>query len=280
MLNFKAAKERAKQSLKNTNMMAIVLGPSGAGKSYLAGTFQEKTLFLYTKSEDHGFASAAIEGQANILPVCIDNDDEGNPISGDEAIKRLHLYLGSVEELKKEGVKAIVVDGATELEAIFLQTTEWKNLCKTNKGDHNNFKESDAYKTMFRKVINQLKTTCEALDAHGMMTGILDVKDIDDKGAINEATPKLSGYGVIESVIQQFPDVLVIGSMRNKAGKMKPRIQFMTTVSKISKDEIGDIKKAMNFNPRLKHVSRDNLPEHTAADMKELVALKKNSQAD
>ncbi len=274
MFNFDKAIAEAKEGLKSNHVGAIVLGPSGSGKSSLLGTFGVKTLYLYGTGEDHGPKAARALGDANIVPVCIDQD-EGKTLAPDEVFKRLIDILSNREGIKKAGFGAIALDGATELESIIRSTTKWKQLCTTDKGKHNGFAEPAATLQMFKPIIDGLKHLQRELGIQYAMTCILDVKQMAENGELLESSPRLVGYSVAEGLIQQFPDVLVVGRMV-KGDKISHRIQFLAGVSKQAKDLAGQVKKSINFTPRLTGVKE--LPNTLDADLTKVAELKTGSK--
>jgi hypothetical protein len=273
--DFKKAQKEAANDIKNTNLGLMVLGQSGAGKSTLAGTFGVKTLYLYTTGESHGAKAAATIGSDNISPVSI-NVENGTLLSADKAYERLLSILSSVEEIKAEGFKSVVVDGATELEILIRETSRWKLMCQTDKGTHNSWAEGKATLAMFRPVVDGLKSLQRTLGIHFMMTCALDVISVDDNGEIQESKPRLQTYSVAEGVIQQFEDIVVVGRMSN-GDKVGHRLQFLAGVSRESKDAAGNVRKSINFNPRLSGVTLDKLPNTVKADVQELIKLKKGA---
>lgn len=258
-----------------TLLSAIVLGPSGAGKSFLCGTLPGRTLYLYTSGEDHGVHNALSAG-GNVHPVCLDHDDD-TVLAADASFKRLLEILGSTEALKKEGFKSIVIDSATELEAIIRNTKEWEDACTTKNGKHDGFAETGATLNMLRKVAVILKAAQRSLGCHTVITCGLDVKALGEDGEIEEASPRLTGYSVAEGLIQMCGDVLVVGRM-SKDGVSKHKLQFMTAVEKVSKDAAGRVKKAINFNPRIAGLKVSELPAFIDADLSKVVELKKGKK--
>ncbi len=271
--NFALAQQEAAAELKNVNLGLMVLGQSGAGKSTLAGTFGVKTLYLYTTGESHGAKAAATIGGDNVSSVSI-NVQSGDILTADKAYERLLSILSSVAEIKAEGFKAVVVDGATELEILIRETNRWKLLCQTDKGSHNTWAEGKATLAMLRPIIDGLKSLQRQLGIHFMMTCSLDVISVSDNGEIQESKPRLQTYSVAEGVIQQFEDIVVVGRMSN-GDKVGHRLQFLAGVSRESKDGAGNVRKSINFNPRLSGVILDKLPLTTKADLQELIKLKK-----
>ena len=261
MIDYKAEIAKAKKQFSKNKIEAIVLGPSGSGKSALGGTFSGKTLYLYGSAENHGPKSAMTYGGQEVDPICIDKDR-----TPDDAIKLLLDILGDSAFLK--GYAAIVIDSATVLEDIIRNTKEFKLSCLSAKGQHNTFAEGPAMLTIFNKIMTLLRDS----DKDYLVTCILDVQSLDsDSGEIMESKPRLSTYAVAEGLIQQFPDVLVIGPM-TKGDKCAHRLQFSAGVKRNSTDESGSIKKTINFRPRI--TGAKTLPASCAASMEEVRKLK------
>lgn len=252
---------------------AIILGPGDAGKSTLIGTLGVKTLFLYTTRERHGSKSAKIYGGDNLLPVCINRKD-GKDLNADESITYLMQILTDTETLKSAGIEAIAIDGLTELDFLVRDTAKWKNLCLTDKGKHNNFAEGTATLQCLRPIIVALQELHRTLNMHYMITCVTDVKEKGIYGEILDATPKVQGYFVAESVIQMFNDRLLVGPM-TRDDVTKYKLQFGAKVTKVSKDDKGGIKKINNFTPCIKGVSADELPAYMDADLAKFYEFKK-----
>lgn len=266
-IDYKKLFEQAEKRLSVNSLQLLILGASGSGKSSLSGTTGKKTLYLHTASEAHGAKAARTYGSGNVLPVMVDEDR-----TPDEALSLTLEILGDVEYLKKEKFGAVVIDGATEFEAIIRASKRFKDACKTKDGGHNNFAEPTAVLGVFREIFAKLRRLSdEGIDY--IMTCILDVKSLDSEdGSLHECVPKLSTYSVAEGICQVFPDIITVGRMTNPEGKVAHRIQFGTSMSKASKDARGNVKKLLNFVPRLTGV--ETLPEHMKADLKEVIKMK------
>lgn len=269
--DFKRAKAEAQKAMKSPLLQLVILGSQGAGKSYTIGTLGVKTLYLYGTREDHGPKTANVKGAGNIDPVCFDAVD-GKQLSADDALAALNSILTDTDYIKAEGYKAVAVDGLAVLESIVKDSTAFKEKCKTTGGKHNSFLETGAAQDLIGGIINQLKALQRELGLHIVVTGILDVKAVDGFGAIEEATPRLSSYGLAESLNQHFADIIVVGKM-TKNGESQHRIQFMSDLTKASKDEHGNIKRAMNFSPRL---SGCDVPSTLPADLAALAKYKRD----
>jgi hypothetical protein len=272
MFDFAKAISEAQSDLLNKNLFLILLGSSGNGKSYALGTFGVKTLYLYTQGESHGPKSASSLGGKNIIPVCIDREGD-SPLAADEALKRLHAILDDVAGIKKAGVKAIALDGATELETLIRSTSKFKTACLAN-GKHNSFEEGPATLAQFREVLNKLKRLQREAAVHVCMTCILDVKEYGGDGEIVDSTPKLHGFAVATGLVQQFDDVMVIGRMQRK-DKIAYRLQLLAGVTKSTTDfTTKEVKKTYNFSPRLTGTDIIGLGATLDADLGKLASLK------
>ncbi len=262
------------ESSKNTDSLlsAIVLGSSGAGKSSILGTLPGKILYLHTTGESHGPTAARSTGGDRVVPICIDKDGDTR-LGADAAYERLLSILTSVEGLKSLGITSIAIDGAAELEHIVRGMDKWAKLCQTSGGKHSGFEEPRATITLLRPIITALKDTQLALGLHCALTCTLDVRAVGSAGEVEEATPRIQGYSVAESIVQQFSDVLVVGRMQ-RDGVVKHKLQFMTEVTKVSKDDRGTVKKAINFAPRISGVLVGDLPAILDADLATVIGLK------
>ena len=273
--NFKRAKEYAEKSMKSTLLELVVLGSQGSGKSFTIGTIGVKTLYLYGTRENHGPKAAAVKGTVNVEPLCIDfgfwkDEKKERAFTPDESLQFLTAILTDYAYLKEQDYKAIALDGLAVLESLVKETTAWRERCKSASGKHSNFKESEASMEMIGVVINMMKAAQRELGVHIVVTGILDVKAVDGFGGIEEAVPKLGGYGLAESLNQHFGDIVVVGKM-TKGGESKHKFQFMSDLTRVAKDEVGNIKRSMNFNPRL---SGCEVPPYLPADLSELIKFK------
>jgi len=268
--NFQRAKENARKDLDNKKVGAIILAPSGGGKSTLGGTFGCKTLFIFGGAESHGPVAASVHG-GDIVAVRFDQDDDGNNLDADSAYERLLSILDAEDAIKEEGFGAIVVDSLTEVEATIRATTKFRAECLSQNGKHNSFAEPTATLGLFRPILVKLRDLQLNLGVHYAATCPLTVNAYGDNGEIMESAPKLSGYSVAEGLILQFPDVLVVGRMA-KGEKVAHRIQFNAGVTKASKDQAGQIKKLLNFNPRVTGVK--DLPASMEANLGKVATMK------
>lgn len=258
LIDLQTAIKLAEKDIKNPLIQAIILGPSGAGKSRLLGSMGVKTLLLYGTGEDHGPKSARASEGSDIIPVCIDyglpkDEKEERYYTPEESFGLIKDILRDYDLLKSLKIKAIAIDGLAVMESMAKKTRQWADKCKTAAGKHNTFKESEATLDVLSEVIDDLKMAQKMLDLHIAVTCMLDVKGLAVDGAITEAAPRLTGYMVAEPLLQQFGDVLVVGKM-TKANVTKYKLQFLTDLAKSAKDEVGELKRAMNFSPRLSGV--------------------------
>ena len=270
--NLQTALKKVQAIPSNEILGVAILAPSGGGKSSLAGSFGVKTLYLYTKGETHGPSNAASIAEktgGEIVPYRIDDVE-----SADMAFDNLLDLLDDIEGLKEAGIKAVVIDSATELEKIIKATDRWRGLCMTPKGGHNNFAETGATMKMLDPILHRLRSLQAVEGIHFAMTITLDVKEISDNGEIQESRPRLDTYGVAESLIQQFGDIVAVGRMTN-GDDVAHRIQFLAGMSRVSKDQTGMVRKSTNFAPRLVGKVLEDLPKSMKADLRELIKFKK-----
>lgn len=263
----KAGQER----LKNKNVALCLLGPSGSGKSRACGTFGVKTLYLHTSGEGHGPASAA-SGGSEILPVCLDRDGD-TVLSADEAYKRLLDILNSGAELKKLGVGAIALDGATELEAMIQNTTAWKaRLAAEYKGVKSYAGELTL--SFFRPILVGLQKLQDDLGIHYVLTCILNVREVGENNEILDASPALYGFNVATGLIQQFPDILVVGQVSD-GERTRPAIQLGSHVSRVSKDQASkEVRKLSNFFCRVTGADLSEAPDLVKPDLGRIARTK------
>lgn len=273
--DFKGALEKAKRDAESTAIEAIILGPSGSGKSYRGGTFGCKTLYLYSGGESHGVRAAKqAASSGSLVPLRFDH----NSTSPDDTLRNLLSILNDRETIGKLGIKAVYLDGASEVEFLIRNSAAWKEACLTEKGKHNQWAESKATLSSFRPIIVALKDLQSDLGIHIAMSCIVDVKEYGDNGDIVECQPRILGMNVAEGLIQQFGDTLVVSKMRDHAsGKSAYRFQFMTDVVKTAKEESGAVKKSINFSPRISGVK--DLPPYMKAELSEVIKLKVKGEA-
>jgi len=265
-----------KTSTRAPVIEAICFGAGGGGKSVLAGTLGGKILYLYGGGETHGPDQAKMFCDGTIVPLRIDTyeNPEKNP---DIALKTVQAVLEDREGIKKAGFTGVVLDSATEVEALIRGSKAYLKKCITKDGGHNAFAEPRAVTELFRPILSALRDLADE-GVHYVVTCALDVKTLDDEsGGLLECIPKLSTYSVAETIVLQFPDVLAIGPMIHpKTGEKQHRLQFNADVTKVSKDASGNIKKFVNFNPRICGVVKTQA--HMKADLKEVLKLKKEAK--
>lgn len=271
-MNFDKLIAEGKEKLKNKNVSLILLGASGSGKSRACGTFGVKTLYLHTSGESHGPASASVGG-ADVLPICLDRDGD-TVLTADETYARLLEILNSTAALKKLGIGAIAIDGASELETIITNTTAWKTkLTVEYKGVKSYAGELTL--SMFRPVLVALQKLQQELNVHTVITCILHVKELGENGEILEASPSLYGYGVATGLIQQFADILIIGQLSD-GEKTRPGIQLGSHVSKVTKDQVTkEVRKLANFHNRITGADLSNAPAIIKPSLKLIAEIKK-----
>lgn len=257
--------------VKTDRLYLIVLGSSGSGKSHVIGTAPGKILYLHFGGERHGVTSARKSG-ADVLSVCIDVRKDGTNRSPDEAFK-YGLECLNPEALKKAGIETIALDGLIELEKLIRSTKEFDGACETKTGKRDAFKEPAETVRMMDLYTAALRKAQDIAGCHVVVTGILDVSEAEENGAIKVAKPRASGYSVAENMIQQFGDVLTIGEVTNK-GKTGRVFQTGADLKRVSTDENKRVKRFINFGCRLQLPPGVELPEYIKADLKEVLKLK------
>jgi hypothetical protein len=272
--NFKLAEEVALKNLNNRALFAMVIGASGSGKSSSIGTLPGRTLLIYGSGESHGPKAAQALG-GNVCAVCADVDESGKALTPDESFTRLLTILQDVDSIQKEKFASVAIDGAPELEAILSKSNRFIQMCTTDKGKLDGFSKGPNMSALLREVVSALKVL-HGKGINVVMTCRADVRAMDDNGAISDCAPKLSSYGVAESLISQFDDILLVGVVE-VGGKRGHVFQFNNTISKTSKDLDGKIKKIFNFAPRVT-CARD-IPELLKADLKKVIELKSAKEA-
>ena len=266
--DLKAAIEASMSDLDQSALMCMILGPSGAGKSSLSGSFEGDTLYIYTSGETHGAKAASVihnklKKAGKVIPYRLSDDPN-------KAYDDLLAALAEASEFK-----AVVVDGAPEIEFLIRSTQKFKVGCMTPQGKHNNFAEGEVVLRMFRPIILALKDLARK-GVNSAMTCSLDVQSMGEDGEILESKPRMSTYSVVEGLLQQFPAYFCIGRMTDGDQKAH-KIQFLAGVSRVSKDAAGTIRKTLNFNPRLSGVL--DVPNTLDADLSKVVEYMNGKKA-
>jgi hypothetical protein len=257
--------------LKQKQLGAILLGSSGSGKSRACGTMGVKTLYLYTSGEQHGALSAS-SGGSEILPICVDQEG-GKALDPDAAYSRLLAIINDGEAISKAGIKAVVIDGLTEIESMILETKAWKQRVQVE------YKGVASYAgpvtlSLMRPILTGLQKLQKDHGIHFVVTCILNVKELGEHGEIMSAEPKLKGFDVATDMVRQFADVLIIGQMSN--GEVsKPRIQIGAHVSKASKDfKTLEVRKLQNFHVRVTGCDLSGAPDTLAPNLAKIAEYK------
>lgn len=275
--DYKKAEQSARKLMECKKLQLIILGHQGAGKSFVVGTLGVKTLYLYGTRESHGPVSASTLGGDNVFPLCMDygtwaDEKEERHFTSDESMAMIEQVLKDYAWMREEKFGAIVIDGLPVLEGIAKDSTLWKEKCKTASGKHNTYRETESTQEVLGSMLGWLKAAQVELDVHVIATGIIDVKEKDGFGGVVEAVPRLAGYGLAETMNQHFADITCIGKM-SMGGEVKYKFQFLVDLTKASKDLQGNLKKSMNFSPRISGCK--DLPDIMNADLDELAAYKK-----
>ena len=251
--------------IKDGGLQLVILGASWAGKSHCIGTYPGKVAYIYSNGESHGPKSAKKEG--NIVPLSWDRTPEGKVVPVDQRLKRILSFL-EPDALKKAGIQAVALDSLTFLVNDLKGTEAFKNRCKTAKGGHNAFKETEALIELATIVTSKLVDLSDLHDIDIITTIDLNIQSVSDEGIITESKPGLPTFGVAKALIQQFADILVLGRIGGK-----PVFQNYAQVTSVSKDlETKSMVKYLEYHPRLQGVSE--VPETTPANLKEILKMK------
>lgn len=273
-VDFKSLKQKAKENLSVKPLFLCIIGPSGSGKSTACGTMGVPTLFLYTATERHGATNArAIGGDITDVDFTVRRED--GTIDPDESIKNLHNILSSPGLEKEFG--AVVIDSATELQLIHRRSNRFSNYCKTDKGTHNNYKESEADTSYFKDLLEDL-VVLNNKGVHVVLTCAAIVKTLAEDGSVSEASPSLQGFSVAHDLLRNFSDILLVSRIleEDDQGNSSPQHKFIfkANVSKTSKDLRGQVLKTANFSPRISGLLIDRLPETTPADLSRIIVAR------
>lgn len=274
-VSLKAAAAVASKDVNNSKLLAaVLLGTPSAGKSASLGTFGVKTLYAYFGAETHGAISASTHGNCEVVLYPLSFDDTGKPLTPEQAVKRLMELLGDKETLKAEGIKAVAVDGLTELEQQIMETQTWKSRVEIEKKGVTAY-AGDVTLSMFRPVLDALRSLQRDLDMHYAVTCILDVQKYDDDGTILDGAPRLKGYDVAVGLLLQIPDRIMIGPLSDDDGNIEPRFQWTAKAHRSTADQKTKVvRKTFNFRPQLIGVDMKTFPAHTKADLSRLIKYK------
>jgi hypothetical protein len=273
-INLKAAAKVADADIKNTKLGAVILGTPSAGKSGILGTFGCKTLYAYFGGESHGPVSTFTHATSEVIPYPLSLDDEGKALNADQSYKRLLDLLRDKDTLKAEGIGAVAIDGLTELENAILETASWKQRVEVEKNGVTAY-SGDVTVSMFRPVLDALRSLQRDIGIHYAVTCILDVRKYDDTGTILDSMPKLKGYDVATGIILQFPDRLMIGPIINDEGVAVPRLQMTAKAHRNTADQKTKvIKKTYNFRVQLAGCDMATFPETLRPDLSRMIKYK------
>jgi len=255
-------------SIKTNNLEAIVLAPSGGGKSYLVRSLDKTVLYLYGSDEAHGKISAS-GGKAEIKALNWSvAPDTGKELNADESLQLIDGLL-SEAFLDHYGIGAVVIDSMTSLEKTIKASAKFRSMCLTKDGGHNQFAEGEKCQILIDGILSKVRNLASTRELDLVVTCIVDVRDRDEKtGAYKAVKPRLSSYGVAETTLQQFSQVLLLGKV-NLKGRSGHCFQFDPVLERVSKDENGEVKKYLNFEPRVIGSSRDLNP-YEPADLEKI----------
>ncbi len=258
-INLKARVNYSTKIMNNKNLGLILMGPASAGKSSAMGSLGVRTLYLYGSGESHGPASAKhFNPGCDLIPVCFDLDENGNQVDPDQAYQDLVDLLNDRKQIEEAGVKAIVLDGLTELEHLILSTTTYKLRLASEYKGQKSF-AGPIVIDMARSVLNAIRKLQTELDIHYVISCLLIVKEVAENGVFTDASPQVNGFNVANAILQQIPDRLVIGHVEMGDGKVQPRLQVGAAVGRVTKDfSTKAITKIASFRCQLTGVDLSN----------------------
>lgn len=260
---------------KATPLHLLLVGVSGSGKTTACSSLlREPTMLLYVaKSEPHSpiyMASGVslFEGATtdNMFAVSIDVVQEmdkellpfaeklkvGDTLNPDQSWTKLDAYLCAAKSI---GIKAVVIDSLSGLFSTIRGTVTFANLCKTDKGTHNSFKEAEGYLIMHEA----LNTSLIARRDEGIATvSILGAKNIGVGTESTAIQPDLPTYSVADRLPFRYSDVLIV-STRDVEGAEGVRsiLDFGVSMDKSSKNAAGKVEKFVSIKPRLSFIPPD-----------------------
>lgn len=273
--------KKAFKNKKEDPLFCCLVGPSGSGKSYLIGTLSLPTAYLYLSSEAHG-PKAASSTNDNILPICLDMKEEfdnfedvanipvGSPLSPEKTLAKYNHYVNL--PWADEGVKALALDGLTDMELVIKNTLAFKAACTNANGKYNKFAESDEL-IKFIWNLNKPLMAQHRNGLHVLVTIAGVVQTLGENGAAETIQPKLSTFGVADQIPRLFGDILLLSRARIE-GETKHVIVFDGNMERKGKDAAGNVTKISNFAPRLLGVDTNNLPPMCKADLKKVLEIR------
>ena len=258
-------------NVKTDGLFLVVMGASGAGKSHFIGTYPGRVLLLYGAGESHGPGSAA-KSNANIVAIPWDRikkDGSTIDLPPSQILSRIRSLLDP-EALVAAGVKCVAVDSLTNLVADLKKTDAFMQRCLASNGKHNAFKETEALIELTGTVIRQLQVLSDYHGIDSICTLDLQIQNIGADGTIIESKPGLPTFGVGKALIQQFPDVLVLGRLGEDK---QPTFQNLASVASTTSDQATkELVRYVEYNPRLR--GAQVMPATIAASVPAIMALK------
>lgn len=278
--DFKKAKAAASKSRAIKPMKAIILGTPCAGKSTLIGTTGLNVVLFYGKTEEHGVTAAQTissrNGGGTVTPVeytVWKTTKDGNRVlNPDASVAQLIKFLN--DPVVAEEFDAIAIDSLTELQAIYTQTKEFFDGCRTDKGAHNRWAEGDVFIRFIEQVRNCLIQLQEK-GCHTFVTCAASKTPIQQDATITSYEPNLRGVKVSQDVIRMFDDVLLVDRIEDEeTEEVSHKLIFKANLEKKSKDLRGVITKSINFQPRVSGFLVQELPSSVDAHLGKLIAAR------
>lgn len=248
----------------------LLVGVSGSGKTTACSSYlREATMLLYvSKAEPHSpiymsngvslFEGATVDNLfAVALDVVEENDKEllpfaakmelGTILNPDQSWAKMKAYLA---ESKGSSIKTVVLDSLSGFFSTIRGTSRFANLCRNEKGNHNNFKEAEAYLIMHEE-LNTALISCR--DAGINTVCILGAKNIGVGTESMAIGPDLPVYSVAEKMPFRYSDVVVL-TTRDLEGADEYRtiVDFGVAVERSKVNvETKEVEKFVSMKPRL-----------------------------
>ena len=167
----------------------------------------------------------------------------------------------------------IALDSLSDLDLLLKRTTEFDDLCKSDKGKRNKFAEPESSIKMIREIVDLLGSH-HARGKNVVVTLAARIKERDGEGRLESVELILSSYGTAEQIPRMFSEVLLLDIVEVEDEKRHACV-FLAQVKRESKDTSGAIKKAMSFESRVTGIPRDRLPSICRADFAKILEMRR-----
>jgi hypothetical protein len=261
-------------------LFALIIGTSGAGKSTAIGSAEGRILYIHGAGEVHGPKAAATNPKATVIPFNLEQRKNADGVlidcDPDEAMARLWSVLN--QPLWSQ-FDHIAVDGLCDIEKILLLSKACEKFCTNDKGK---FVRWDTVKYVTQE-LGRLVKALGKLSAHGMgvfvtCIGVTD-SDFSAEAGTLAIQPKLQGHGVIETIIPQFPDIILAARIERDDEVGHAFLFHNVVVTKSQKDANGETKKVSAYSPRLTGLYYKETPPILAANLALALKYKRREKA-